>query len=83
MMKQPITVETLFEDFVEQIEVLIDDVATQVPYTPEQIVRIAFTLVENMGLYYDGAKEWRRKPDIDKTWDNFKEFFPESSTEFV
>ena len=34
MMKQPITAETLFEDFVEQIEVLVDAVATQVPYTP-------------------------------------------------
>ena len=34
MMRQPITAETLFEDFVEQIEVLVDAVATQVPYTP-------------------------------------------------
>ena len=46
MMKQPITSETLFEDFVEQIEFLVDAVVTQVPYTPEQIFSIAFTLVE-------------------------------------
>ena len=56
-MKQPITAETLFEDFVEHIEVLIDAVADQVPYTPEQIVSIDFTLVEKSGLYYDSAKE--------------------------
>ena len=41
----------------------------------EQIIIIAFTLVEKLGLYYDVAKEWRCKPAIDKTWDNFKEFF--------
>ena len=45
-MKYPITSETLFEDFVEHIEVLVDALATQVPYTPEQIFSIAFTLVE-------------------------------------
>ena len=55
-MKYPITSETLFEDFVEHIEVLIDAVADQVPYTPEQIVSIDFTLVEKLGLYYGGAK---------------------------
>ena len=56
MMKQPITSETLFEDFVEQIEFLVDAVLTQVPYTPEQIVSIAFALIYKSGLYYDGAK---------------------------
>ena len=55
-MKQPITAETLFEDFVEHIEVLVDDVASQVPYTLQQIFSIAFTFVDKLGLYYDGAK---------------------------
>ena len=32
-MKQPITAETLFEDFVEQIHTAVDVVSTQVPYT--------------------------------------------------
>ena len=75
MMKQPITAETLFEDFIEQIEVAVEAVASQVPYTDQQIVSIAFSLVETSGLYHDGAKEWRRKPAIDKTWKNFKSFF--------
>ena len=56
MMNQPITAETLFEDFVKQIEVSIYSVGTQVPYTPEQIFSIAFTLVQKLGLYYDGTK---------------------------
>ena len=36
---------------------------------------IAFTMVENAGIYYDGVKEWRRKDTADKTWEAFKTFF--------
>ena len=75
MMKQLIIAETLFEDSVEQIEVSVDAVATQVLYTPEQVFSIAFNSVEKSVVYYDDAKEWLRKPAIDKTWDNFKDFF--------
>ena len=75
MMKQPITAETLFEDFIEQIEIAVEAVASQVPYTDPQIVSIAFSLVETSGIYFDGAKEWRRKATADKTWANFKTFF--------
>ena len=32
-MKKVISAETLFEDFVEQIETAVDAVATQVPYS--------------------------------------------------
>ena len=74
-MKTAILAETLFEDFVEQIETAVDAVATQVPYSRQQIVSIAFTLVENAGIYYDGVKEWRRKDTADKTWEAFKTFF--------
>ena len=56
MMKQSITAETLFEESIEQKEVLEDAVATQVPYTPEKNVSIAFALIYKSGLYYDGAK---------------------------
>ena len=47
IMKQPITAETLFEDFVQQIETTVDAVATQVTYTREHIASIAFTSVRN------------------------------------
>ena len=55
-MKHPNTAETLFEYLLEQIEVLVDAVATQVPYRPQQIFSTAFTFVNKLGLYYDGAK---------------------------
>ena len=62
--KQPISAETLFEEFVEKIETAVDTVATQVPYTRQQIVSIAFTMVEIAMIYYDGVKEWRQKDTI-------------------
>ena len=74
-MKKYISAETLFEEFVEQIETAVDAVATQVTYTRQQIVSIAFTIVENAGIYYDGIKEWRQKYTADKTWESFKTFF--------
>ena len=58
-MKQPITAKTLFEEFAEQIETAVDAVTTQVPYTRQQIVSIAFTMVKNARIYYNGFKEWR------------------------
>ena len=36
---------------------------------------IAFTIVENDGIYYDVVKEWRQKDMADKTWEDFKAFF--------
>ena len=74
-MKQPITAETLFEEFVEQIETTVDAVATQVPYTRQQIVSIAFKMAENAGIYYDGVKEWRQKDTAEKIWEAFRTFF--------
>ena len=50
-------------------------VASQVLHTRQHIVSIAFTSVENAGIYYDGVKEWRRKDTADKTWEAFKTFF--------
>ena len=36
---------------------------------------IAFTILENPEIYYDGVKEWRQKDTADKTWEAFKTFF--------
>ena len=36
---------------------------------------IAFTVVENDKIYYDGVKEWRQKDTADKTREDFKTFF--------
>ena len=74
-MKQPITAETIFEEFAKHIETAVDAVATQVPYTRQHIVSISFTAVGKSGIYYDGIKEWHQKDTADKTWEAFKTFF--------
>ena len=74
-MKKAISAEILFEDFVEQIETAVDAVATQVPYTRQQIVSIVFTIVDNAEIYYNIVKEWCQKDTADKTWEAFRTFF--------
>ena len=50
-MKEPISGETLFEEFVEQIEWNQEAVAVQNPYLPTQIVSMAYANIEKCGLY--------------------------------
>ena len=57
-MKQPISADTLFKDFVEQVETAVDAVSNQVSCTKEQIVSIAFSAVDKSGIYYDDVKAW-------------------------
>ena len=73
--KQPITAETLFEEFVEHIETAAEAAATQVPYTRHQIVSTAFTMVDNAVVFYDVVKEWHQKDTAEKTWEAFKKCF--------
>ena len=72
-MKEPISGETLFEEFVEKIE--WNQVAAQKPYSPAHIVSIAYANIEKCGLYQEDFREWSRKIRLDKTWSNFKAHF--------
>jgi hypothetical protein len=51
--------------------------AAQAPYSPAQIVSIAYTLVFATGMLPEACCEWRRNPD-DHTWPNVKTFFAEA-----
>ena len=74
-MKEPISGETLFEDFVEKIEWNQEAVAIQNPYFPAQIVSMAYANIDKCGLYQDDCRKWSRKTQRDKTWGNFKAHF--------
>ena len=74
-MKIPISGETNFETLVAQIEENQESVAAQNPYSPKQIVTIAYTLVNALGIYSLDCKEWRRKLPTNKKWPNFKTHF--------
>ena len=45
------------------------------PYTTEQLLRIAYTLVLKTGLYFEDCKIWNSRPAAARTWDNFKTHF--------
>ena len=45
------------------------------PYTAEQLLRIAYTLVFKTGLYFKDCKTWNARPAAQHTWDNFKIHF--------
>ena len=55
-MKEPISGKTLFEDFVEQIEWNQEAVAVQNPYSPVQIVSMAYANIEKCGLYQENCR---------------------------
>ena len=52
-MKEPNSGETLFEEFVEQIECNQESVEVKNQYTPAQNVSTAYTNIEKCGLYQD------------------------------
>ena len=45
------------------------------PYTTEQLLCIAYTLVFKTGLYFEECKQWNNHPATEKTWANFKTQF--------
>ena len=75
-LKTAISADTCFEDFIDQIEDNTDAISSQNPYSPAQIVSIAYTIVNTTGFYLLHCKTWRHKPAIDQTWANFKLFSP-------
>ena len=74
-MKIPISKDTSFEAFVQQIKDRQEAVALQNPYTDIQIVAIAENLIENTGFYTMDCREWNRTDNAQKTWVNFKVHF--------
>ena len=45
------------------------------PYTTKQLLRIAYTLVFKIGLYFEDCKAWNARPADARTWDHFKTHF--------
>ena len=46
-----------------------------VAFTTEHILQTAYHAVSTTGYYNEACKEWRRKPENNKTWVHFKQFF--------
>ena len=78
-LKLEISGETRFESLVGKVEYHVEALSVHNPYTPEQILSIAFALVKDTCYYTDGCKVWKRRTDGTKTWPQFKIFSPENS----
>jgi hypothetical protein len=67
---------TPFEHLINQVEDTLElaDAGNQ-PFSPNQIVNTAYTLVFNTGLYFDECKDWDKQIPAAKTWTNFKQHF--------
>jgi hypothetical protein len=68
----PTPIETLFHQLEEgkRMAALANE-----PIADSQMVRLGQTLLLKTGLFPDGCREWRLKPDADHTWANFKTHF--------
>jgi hypothetical protein len=72
-MKQPCDVNQPIEVLFKQIEDAIEFAAAGAsPYTPAQILNIAYQLIFRTGIFADDCKLWKRQGPQYKTWPQFK-----------
>jgi hypothetical protein len=50
-------------------------------YFAAQIVSNAYSIMFNTGMFIEVCREWRRRPDPEKTWPNFKAHFAQAHTD--
>ena len=72
-MQQPCDVNPPIEVFYKQIEDAMEFAdAGQTPYSPEQILSIAYQGIFRTGIFADDCTIWKRKSAAYKTWEQFK-----------
>jgi hypothetical protein len=74
---QPI--ESLFTQVEDAMEIAD---AANAPYSPEQIVNVAYNLVYSTGMFADACRDWRRRTAAEKNWANFKVDFTIAHSEY-
>ena len=69
-----------FKYVIKQIQDATDFAAhDNTPYTQEQIVNTAYSIVFNTGQFEDGCKTWRKRiAPLLQDWPSFKIFFAEA-----
>jgi hypothetical protein len=73
VMKQPCDVNQPIEVLYKQIEDAIEFAAAgQTPYSPAQVLSIAYQSIFRTGIFADDCKIWKRQPNAYKTWPQFK-----------
>ena len=76
LMDEPIDVTIPIDAYFKRIEDCIHLAGdANTPFSTEQVFQTTYFAIQATGLYKDGLKEWRLKPDHEKTWTNFKKLF--------
>ena len=76
LLSDPFDANLPIESFFRRVEECVDFAsAGQTPFSPQQVVISAFYTVQKSGYFPDDAKEWRRLPEANKTWEEFKIHF--------
>ena len=73
---------TLIKTLIQQIEKGREFAADgNEPFTEGKIITMAFNNVFHATDYQEACRHWKRRPAIEKTWENFKTHFIEAQTE--
>jgi len=82
-LKAPYDPNQPIESIFEQIETAVEFAAAgNSPYTPVQIVNLAYELFFQTGLFLDDCRRWKRRDAAEKTWQSFKIFFSDAHKEW-
>ena len=82
-MKKPYDPHLPIENLYEQIENGKDlTEAAGAPYADSQLLNIAYNLVFQSNVFKDTCRDWRRLPQAQKTWQNFKVMFTEAHQDY-
>ena len=74
--RQPYDVAQPFEIFTAQIEDSVEYAnAGGTPFSAEQVLSIAYTVLFTTGAFKDECKEWRKLPQHEQTWPRMKNLF--------
>jgi hypothetical protein len=82
-MKAGYDVNQLIETLFRQMENAIDYAsAGNTPYTPAQVLAIAYQIVFQTGIFADDCRDWKRQTAAYKTWPQFKIDFTRAHQEY-
>lgn len=83
-MREPFDSTKPIEELFEQIEDATDYAdAAGAPYNNAQVISRAYVLVLKTGEYNDACRDWRKRPEQEKTWDQFKIDFTEAHRDIL
>jgi len=72
------------EELYEQIEDATDFAdAAGAPYNAAQVLSRAYVLIHKTGVYNEACRDWRKKPEQEKTWEHFKEDFTKAHRDMI